>query len=60
MNWPQSTESDAPVIYDANILFPLHVSHILTFMAVRRLVNAKWTEKIQQEWLDNKHRKKIP
>jgi predicted nucleic acid-binding protein len=46
--------SDAPiVIYDANILFPFHVGHILTFMAVRRLVLAKWTEKIQSEWLEN-------
>ena len=44
---------EAPVIYDANILFPFHVGHILVFMAARRLVNAKWTAKIQQEWLDN-------
>lgn len=44
---------EAPVIYDANILFPFHVSHILVFMAARRLVNAKWTAKIQQEWLEN-------
>lgn len=46
--------SDAPiVIYDANILFPFHVGHILTFMAVRRLVLARWTKTIQNEWLDN-------
>jgi predicted nucleic acid-binding protein len=43
----------APVICDANILFRFHISHILTFMAVRRLINAKWTKEIQQEWLDN-------
>ena len=41
------------VIYDANVLFPFHVGHILVFMAVRRLVAAKWTAEIQKEWLDN-------
>jgi hypothetical protein len=47
-------DRDAPiVVYDANILFPFHVGHILTFTAVRRLVLAKWTEKIQAEWLEN-------
>ncbi|MBN9603729.1 MAG: PIN domain-containing protein [Afipia felis] len=45
--------AESPVVYDANILFSFHVSHVLTFMAVRRLVNAKWTEKIQREWLEN-------
>lgn len=44
---------DAPVVYDANVLFPFHVGHILVFMASRRLVVAKWTTEIQQEWLDN-------
>ena len=44
---------DTPVIYDANVLFPFHVGHTLVFMASRRLVVAKWTTEIQQEWLDN-------
>src|ERR1700679_2115862 len=47
-------DSDAPVVvYDANVLFPFHVGHILTFMAFRRLVSARWTERIQAEWLEN-------
>jgi hypothetical protein len=46
-------DPDAPVIYDAKILFRFHISQILTFVAVRRLINAKWTKEIQQEWLDN-------
>jgi hypothetical protein len=37
MNWPQSTETDAPVIYDANILFPLHVSHVLETLESQKL-----------------------
>ena len=46
-------DHDAPVIYDANVLFPFRVGHILVFMASRRLVVAKWTTEIQREWLDN-------
>jgi predicted nucleic acid-binding protein len=47
-------DSDSPiVVYDANVLFPFHVGHILTFMAFKRLVLAKWTEKIQTEWLES-------
>lgn len=43
---------EAPVVvYDANVLFPFHISHILTFMAVKRLVVARWTSMIQNEWL---------
>jgi len=49
----EALDLEAPVVYDANVLFPFHVGHILVFMAARRLVNAKWTDKIQQEWLDN-------
>ena len=40
--------SDAPVVvYDANVLFPFHVAHLLTFFALRGLVTAKWTRAIQ-------------
>lgn len=47
-------ECDAPVVvFDANILFPFHVSHILTFAAARRLVVARWTAEIQEEWLEH-------
>jgi hypothetical protein len=37
MNWPQSNEADAPIIYDANILFPLHVSHIPEILESQKL-----------------------
>jgi predicted nucleic acid-binding protein len=47
-------ESDAPVVvYDANVLFPFHVGHILTFVAAKRLVIARWTAEIQKEWIDH-------
>jgi predicted nucleic acid-binding protein len=41
------------VLYDANVLFPFHVGHLLTFVAVKRVVAAKWTREIQREWIEN-------
>jgi predicted nucleic acid-binding protein len=46
--------SDAPiVIFDANVLFPFHVGHLLTFMAFKRLVLGRWTDEIQDEWIEH-------
>lgn len=44
---------DRPVIFDANVLFPFHIGHILVFMASDGLVDAKWTAAIQDEWIRN-------
>ena len=39
-------------VYDASVLFPFHVAHLLTFMATRRLVHARWTRAIEEEWVE--------
>lgn len=49
--------SEAPysvpvVIYDASVLFPFHVAHLLTFLATNRLVHARWTRAIEREWVE--------
>jgi hypothetical protein len=45
--------SEAPVVvYDASVLFPFQTAHLLTFMALRRLVRAHWSADIEREWVE--------
>ena len=44
---------DVPVVvYDASVLFPFQVAHLLIFMASARLVRAHWTVEIEREWVE--------
>ena len=42
------------VVYDANVLLPFHTAHLLAFVAAPPsvLVDARWTAKIQSEWVE--------
>lgn len=38
-------------IYDACILYPFHLRNIIVQVGVDRLVHARWTEEIHDEWM---------
>jgi hypothetical protein len=40
-------------IFDACILYPFHLRNIVVQAAVDRLVDAHWTDAIQEEWMRN-------
>jgi hypothetical protein len=40
-------------VFDACILYPFHLRNILVRAAVDRLVEARWTDQIQNEWIRN-------
>lgn len=40
-------------VYDACVLYPAPVRDLLMEMAISGLVQAKWTERIHQEWMSN-------
>jgi hypothetical protein len=40
-------------VFDACILYPFHLRNILVQAAVDRLVEARWTDQIQNEWIRN-------
>jgi len=40
-------------IFDASILYPFHLRNILVQAAVDRLVDARWTDEIHEEWMRN-------
>ena len=40
-------------VFDACILYPFHLRNILVQAAVDRLVEARWTDKIHDEWIQN-------
>jgi predicted nucleic acid-binding protein len=40
------------VVYDANVLIPFHIAHLLLFVAQARLVRARWSADIQWEWVE--------
>lgn len=40
-------------IFDACTLYPFHLRNVLVQMAVDRLVDARWTEEILDEWIRN-------
>ena len=41
------------VIFDACILYPFHLRNIVVQIAVDRLVDARWTDEIHDEWIRN-------
>jgi len=44
--------ADPPiVVYDACVLFPFHLRNVLVQCAVDRLVHARWTDDIHDEWI---------
>lgn len=41
------------VVYDACVLYPAPLRDLLMWLALTDLFQAKWTEKIHQEWIRN-------
>jgi hypothetical protein len=41
------------VVYDACVLYPFHLRNLLVQCAVDRLVDARWTDEIHNEWIRN-------
>lgn len=41
------------VLYDANVLFPAPLRDLLMHLALLKLLRAKWTNKIHEEWIRN-------
>jgi len=39
------------VVFDACILYPFHLRNIVVQIAVDRLVDARWTDEIHDEWI---------
>src|SRR5215470_11707976 len=40
-------------VFDACILYPFHLRNIIVQTAVDRLVDARWTDAIHEEWIRN-------
>jgi predicted nucleic acid-binding protein len=40
-------------VFDACVLYPFHLRNILVQVAVDRLVEARWTDEIHDEWIRN-------
>ncbi len=40
-------------VFDACILYPFHLRNVLVQAAVDRLVEARWTDEIHDEWIRN-------
>src|SRR5215210_177580 len=40
-------------VYDACVLYPFHLRNLLIQCAVDRLVEARWTDDIHEEWIRN-------
>jgi hypothetical protein len=38
-------------VFDACILYPFHLRNIVVQAAVDRLVEARWTDEIHEEWI---------
>lgn len=52
------SEPAAPVVvYDACILYPFSLRNVVVQCAVDRLVHARWTDDIHEEWMENLLRK---
>src|ERR1700685_1733841 len=43
----------AIAVYDACVLYPFHVRNLLVQCAVDRLIEARWTAEIHDEWIRN-------
>ena len=43
---------DPPVvIFDACVLYPFHLRNVLVQIAVDRLIDARWSDEIHDEWI---------
>jgi len=40
----------AVVVFDASVLYPFHLRNIIVQAAVDRLLDARWTDLIHDEW----------
>jgi hypothetical protein len=40
-------------VFDACILYPFHLRNVVMQAAVDRLVEARWTDEIHNEWIRN-------
>jgi predicted nucleic acid-binding protein len=40
-------------VFDACILYPFHLRNVLIQLAVDRLIEARWTDEIHDEWIRN-------
>jgi hypothetical protein len=40
-------------VYDACVLYPFHLRNLLIQCAVDRLVKARWSDEIHDEWIRN-------
>ncbi|QSX69368.1 MAG: hypothetical protein EZY12_06995 [Dolichospermum sp. DET69] len=45
--------SSFTVVYDACVLYPAPLRDLLMWLALTDLFQAKWTEKIHEEWMNN-------
>ena len=43
----------AIAVVDACVLYPFHLRNVLIQAAVDRLVDARWTDEIHNEWIRN-------
>jgi hypothetical protein len=41
------------VVFDACVLYPFHLRNIVVQIAVDRLIDARWTDEIHDEWVRN-------
>ena len=45
--------SEPPVVlYDASVLYPFHLRNLLVHLAVERIVSARWSDAIHEEWIN--------
>lgn len=40
-------------VLDANVLFPFHIGHLLSFACFVGLLDGRWTIDIEREWVEN-------
>ncbi len=45
--------SPVVAVYDACVLYPFHLRNVIVQAAVDRLVHARWTDEIHDEWMRN-------
>jgi hypothetical protein len=47
---------DRPVcLYDANVLYPAQMRDFLMRLALGKVVKARWSEQVHEEWMRNVH-----
>lgn len=54
MTWRRSMASSPPIaVYDACVLYPFQLRNLLVQCAADRLVEARWSDDIHDEWMRN-------